>query len=437
MRRHLVLPSLVLFFSAAAAAGCGGDGAAPAGAAASGLTYYADIKPIFDAKCVSCHDDGGIGPFTLTSYERAFDYRTLIQREVVDRVMPPWLAADGCADYEDDRSLTEAQIQTVSDWVDGGGLEGDPTKEGPPLDAGPTNALSRVDLTLEMPVEYTAATTPDDYRCFVLDWPESAPTHVTGFRVNAGNPKVVHHVIAFLAGVDVLDEVAALDAEDAEPGYTCFGGSGVRASWIGGWAPGGAGSDFPEGTGVRVEPGSKVILQVHYNSLSAGAQPDRTSLDFRLDAAVEKEAWVQPWTNPQWVAGNTMQIPAGEADVMHAFGADPTGILAGGKAIEVHSAGFHMHTLGTQGEIEIQRQGGGAECMLDIPRWDFHWQGTYKFVEPKVVRPGDKLYIECHWDNTAGHQQVVDGVPLQPKDTSWGEGTTDEMCLGTFYMTEM
>ena len=80
--------------------------------------------------------------------------------------------------------------------------------------------------------------------------------------------------------------------------------------------------------------------------------------------------------------------------------------------------------------MRIHRGGGGEECLIDIPRWDFNWQGGYQLAEPIVFNPGDELEIECHWDNSAANQPYVDGVQLAPVDVGWGEGTGDEMCLG-------
>ena len=420
-----VLPCLL-----ATVTGCGdggdtpddGDGGNPPPAGA--LTYYEHTKPIFDLKCTSCHSPGGIGPFDMTSYAELADYAGLIKGAVVDKVMPPWLAADGCADYVADRSLDDEQIATIEKWVDGGAHEGDPAREAAPLTAAPDYALSRVDLSLEMPVEYTALQTPDDYRCFVIDWPETTLKYVTGFRANPGNPAVVHHVIAFLAGPNLADDAVALDEAEEGEGYTCFGTANLGATpWIGSWAPGTRGQDFPPDTGLPVEPGSKIVLQVHYNTFSAGPQPDRTSIDVRLADTVAKEAWIQPWTMPQWIQGDAMLIPAGQMDVEHSFTFDPTPYITDGQAFTMYSAGLHMHTLGTSGKLEIQRAGGETECLLDIPRWDFHWQGGYGFAEPKRFEPGDKLRIECHWDNPT------------PNDVTWGEGTGDEMCLGGFYLT--
>ncbi len=444
MKQAQRVGSIVTLISAALAAGCssgtepgsttsGTTGGNPPG---NGLAYYRDIKPIFDAKCASCHYEGGIAPFTVDTYADFQPYLALIKQKVASKEMPPWLADGSCTDYVADRSLDDAQIKLIGDWVDGGGVEGDPKDVGKPIDVGPTYALSRVDLNLSLPIDYLQVKEPDDYRCFVIDWPKSEVSYVTGFRANPGNAKVVHHVIAFLAPPSQVDTVKKLD--DAEPGegYTCFGGPGFdQTNWIGAWAPGSQGTDYPEGTGIKIEPGSKVVLQVHYNTLTSGKQADRTSVDFKLDPTVLKEAIIQPWANPSWLTKkDTMKIPAFAPDTKHSFAFDPTGFLSDGKPFLMYSANLHMHQLGTKAKLSIQRKGGGEDCLLDIPRWDFHWQGSYGFPAPKVFNPGDKVYLECHWNNTPPMQPIVDGKPQIPKDVFWGEGTTDEMCLGGFYM---
>jgi hypothetical protein len=94
-----------------------------------------------------------------------------------------------------------------------------------------------------------------------------------------------------------------------------------------------------------------------------------------------------------------------------------------------------MHTRGTRAKLEIERAGGAKECVLEIPQWDFHWQGAYDLTQPKTARPGDRLALECHWDNSAANQPIVGGQRQPPRDLNWGEGTNDEMCLGLFYVT--
>ena len=170
--------------------------------------------------------------------------------------------------------------------------------------------------------------------------------------------------------------------------------------------------------------------------------PDRTKIEFKVESEVDQVARFLPWANPQWLSGDSMMIPAGEPDATHSFAFDATTVLGAvtegelpDGAFTIHAAGLHMHTLGTSGTLEIRRAEGDDTCLLDIPAWNFHWQGGYELREPVTVNPGDQLSIECHWDNTAENQQVVGGRPLEPRDVTWGEGTTDEMCLGGFYVT--
>jgi hypothetical protein len=83
----------------------------------------------------------------------------------------------------------------------------------------------------------------------------------------------------------------------------------------------------------------------------------------------------------------------------------------------------------------VERANGTSECLVNIPNYDFEWQRSYGFKQPVVAHPGDQLRLECHWDNSPNNQIVVDGQKLPTKDVYWGEGTTDEMCLGIFYVT--
>ena len=73
--------------------------------------------------------------------------------------------------------------------------------------------------------------------------------------------------------------------------------------------------------------------------------------------------------------------------------------------------------------------------MVDIPRWDFNWQGGYSQEEPWRLEKGDRMVVECEWDNSPENQPILDGEISDPVDVDWGDGTRDEMCLATFYST--
>ncbi len=403
-------------------------------------TWHKNVGPLIQQKCGGCHTEGGIASFALQTYEQAHAQREAIKASVQSGHMPPWPPSKECAQYQDDRSLGSEEVALIARWVDAGGPEGNPADAPKNPRPPPSGGLSREDLKLSMPVDYTPLQNPDDYRCFIIDWPYSDARFVTGFRANPGNAGIVHHVIAYLVEPSQVAAAQTLDDNEPGPGYTCFGGPGLnggRMAWLGSWAPGSLGMDYPAGTGLRVAAGSKVILQVHYNTShghGGEAVSDRTSVSMKVDTAVDKVAFVQPWTNINWIRNRSMNIPAGQADVVHAWGTDPTpvlqqltgGVFQNNKAITLHDVALHMHTLGTSTRMEIRRAGGGNECLLDIPRWEFHWQGAYAFREPKVVNPGDSIHLECHWDNSAPGA----------RDANWGEGTGDEMCLGLFYMTQ-
>jgi len=399
------------------------------------LTYYRDIKPILDRKCAGCHRPGDIGPFAITTYAETQLMAPVIAASVDAGTMPPWSPSGACNTYKHDRSLAVDERGAILDWVADGAPEGDPADEPPPIDDNEPEV--DFDIAMGIPEPFTPTAYPDDYRCFLLDWPKAEDSYATAFSVTPGERAIVHHVIAYVIPPQEVAAFETLDAADPGPGYPCYGGPGGEASqkaqWLGAWVPGSGGNGaLPEGTGILVKPGSKIALQMHYHPLP-GALPDQSQLKVRTAATVERPAYLLPLTNPGWLVDSPpMTIPAGASDTEHSFEIDlgsaifylfpgsPFGI---GKPVVAHAAGVHMHTIGTSASLTIER-GAASECLIDVPRWDFNWQGTYDLTAPTIVEPTDKIRLECHFDNSAGDQ------PLK-----WGEGTGDEMCLGMVYVS--
>ena len=268
---------------------------------------------------------------------------------------------------------------------------------------------------------------------------------MTGFTTLPGNTKLVHQVISFLAPPEEVAVFEQLDAADPEPGYPCFGGPGRITNglgWLGAWAPGGDGTDFPEGTGILVRPGSKVIFQVHYNTWDLdGIRTDTSAMAFKIDSSVEKRAALTPFVNPGWVFANDMHIAAGDAAAEHSFEFDLTmaldsfssGQLDSFEPFQIHSSALHMHKLGKNAQLTIIRSDGTEECLLGVQKWDFDWQRNFRTMEPITFNPGDKLRLSCQWDNSEENQP--DGREV--RDVNWGDGTYDEMCLGILYLSEL
>ena len=86
-----------------------------------------------------------------------------------------------------------------------------------------------------------------------------------------------------------------------------------------------------------------------------------------------------------------------------------------------------MHLLGRSIRIDLNPGRPDARLLLEIPRWSFHWQASYLLEKPIGVGPGDTLRVTCRHD--AGLRRGT------PRYVLWGEGTTDEMCLGVVQVT--
>jgi hypothetical protein len=408
---------------------CSDEAAVPAPLTSDQLTYQRDVKPIFDAICTYCHRPGGSAPFPLETYEQALASRDAIAEAVESRRMPPWLAARCCRDYHRDWSLTDEQVARITGWAAQGGAEGNPADAvtGTPIFIG----LSRVDLTLEMPEPYTPAPRAggtDDVRCFVLDWPLDEPRYVTGLNPLPGTRSVVHHlVVAVLEGDEVASAERA-DRADPGPGFDCSGGLGglrqVRP--IGGSLIGG---DFPADLGQRIDPGSKILLNIHYTTLR-GAIADRTSIEFRLDDAA-RPARTIVIANPAWLVRGAMRVRAGDPDAVFWYHYEPL-LFTRGKPVQLWGVTPHMHYFASRMTVRIWRASGERDCLLEIPSWHFGAEQPFWFAAPVTLAPGDELYLECHFDNSAANQPVPG---MQPRDFSWG-GNNQDMCAAFVAFTE-
>jgi hypothetical protein len=324
-------------------------------------------------------------------------------------------------------------------------------------------------LTLAMPERYTPSAPTgvgtDDYRCFLLDPQLARDVYLTGTNVLPGNPTVVHHVILFRVAPGQVAEAEAKDASAPGEGWTCFGGTGLSgdfsnvddANWLGAWAPGGKEAVDRPGYGVELEKGSRIIMQVHYNLL-AGDSPDASSAQIRwrphsagltpmhtflMPAPVELPC------RPDHDASPLCDRGAAVADAKARFGdgpgstADLLYLLCGGRPepsevtsctrrvprpMTILGVAGHMHLLGRQISIETNPGTPQAKTILDLGVWDFDDQGA-KPITPVHLNTWDTVKVTCK------HVQWLrDRLPSfqgqEEKYVVWGEGTTDEMCLG-------
>ena len=318
----------------------------------------------------------------------------------------------------------------------------------------------------------------DQYRCFLLDPDLAEDTFVTGAEVLPGQREIVHHAIVFRVGPGQVATAERADRADAGTGWTCFGGAGLpgrggadavsaldSAPWLSAWAPGGGENVFGKGTGVRLRAGSRLVLQVHYN-LRAGSAPDDSGLRLRLADgtadldALETMLLVAPVELP-CAPGETGRLCDRETavlDLMQRFGASSGGtvaglqLLCGGDLLApragptqrcdrrvqspavVRAVAGHMHLLGRSIKVELNPGTASARTLLDRAVWDFDNQRATPLRKPVRIGRGDVLRVTCTHD--AGLRAMVpDLQDEQPRYVTWGEGTSDEMCLGIVVYT--
>jgi hypothetical protein len=326
-------------------------------------------------------------------------------------------------------------------------------------------------LTLSTPYTPSAPSGvgTDDYHCFLLDPKLARSTNVTGYDIRPGNLKVVHHVILFRVPPRQVRAARKLDAATPGDGWTCFGNSGIGnglalddAPWLGAWAPGGGERRYGKGLGTPLKKGSLIVAQIHYNLLE-GHAPDRSSVLLRetkpgtritplrtmlLPAPVELPCRPENDSSPLCDRAKAL------ADVKARFGlagntADLLHLLCGpikagpvqtcdrtmGKAVTIRGAAGHMHLLGTSIKIEVNPGTPKARTVLDIPVWDFDNQGS-KAVKPIHLQPLDKVRVTCHHDQSLRDQQPSFEKQRSDRYVVWGEGSTDEMCLGILLVTD-
>ncbi|PRP94442.1 hypothetical protein ENSA7_77760 [Enhygromyxa salina] len=410
------------------------------------LTYWKDAKPILDQYCVTCHLAGGIGPFALETWAQVQELAPILPPSIGDLTMPPWPPNPDCNSFEEDRSLPVEARELLLAWIDAGYPEGD-IADAPPDPTPPEPFVP--DFMLTIPEVYTPSATPDDYRCFMVPWPEelTEPVFVTGQVVYPDQLELVHHVISFVADEDEAEFYHDLDAAEPGPGYECFGGPGKldwTARWLGDWVPGMDAWRAPEGTGIEVKPGSWLIVQVHYSTIGQDLGPDQTTLGFQITDAVERPGTFVPVTDYRWPFGIApMTIPAGDPNVHHSATLPRNGelfqftlgVLGVGpnEEIDIWRSALHMHLIGTHAKLSILPSEGGEDCLLQVDDWDFNWQGDYMFQQPRSFGAGDTMQLDCWYDNTEANQPMVNGRPKQPETIGWGDGTYDEMCLGVVY----
>ncbi|MCB9642792.1 MAG: hypothetical protein H6728_06910 [Myxococcales bacterium] len=383
----------------------------------SKVVYYGQAQTILQQKCQVCHTTGGIAPFPLTTYEESKGKASLIKWSVENRRMPPWMPSTrkDCPEFDHAIALTDEQIKTLTLWVDGGTLEGDPAKATQYTPKQDT--LSHVDVEVGAQSPHTpSGKNPDDYHCFLTEMavPQTGSAkELTGFQFLPGVKEMVHHVLIYRVNSSYAQ---TLGQQHPTKEWSCttgalFNQSGLtQGGLIGVWVPGTDVVHFPQDTGMPMQAGDHLVLELHYN-LSNLPTPKADQSRIRLEFA-KTPVKVQLQLTLQ--ADFSLNIPA------QSKGHEEKNTFTTPANVRVWGLMPHMHKFGAKFRTDLLKNGQNS-CFIDIPRWDYNWQQTFFFKTPIQLAAGDKLNLTCTYDN--------------PTDQSihWGDKTGDEMCLNFYF----
>ncbi|HYV03142.1 MAG TPA: cytochrome c, partial [Blastocatellia bacterium] len=259
-------------------------------------TFAKDVAPIVFNKCATCHRPGEAVPMSLTSYQEVRPWAKAIREQVADRSMPPWHAdAASSLKFRNDRRLSQAEIDTVVAWVDGGSPKG----EDADLPALPKFAKGwswgEPDLIIPMPVDFEVPAEGElPMQNFYVAVPFKEDRWVEAVELRPGNPAVVHHSIAnvtrlpegskIVNGRAVKAELNTSDAsrtgglrEGNEVFQTQDSFARAGAFKLIGQAPGKGFERHHEGTAKRISPGMYFQFNMHYQP-SGRPEKDRSML---------------------------------------------------------------------------------------------------------------------------------------------------------------
>lgn len=364
------------------------------------VTFTRDVVPIFQEKCQVCHRPGSSAPMSLVTYQDARPWARAIKQRVARRDMPPWnvLTAHGLR-FKNDRSLTDAQIRTIVQWVDAGAPFG-AAKDLPPTVSSFDDERWRMgtpDVIVSLPARSIPAGGSDRWQDYVVDVGLSEDRYVRAVETKPApvSRPAVHHVITF-----VVDE-------------------GVESeNYLSEYAVGKESESFPADTGRLLRAGAKLRVNVHDHPVGR-ASIDRMEIGLFLypKSAIPKYR-VRALTVGLLSLDDDLDIPPNSVTTHNASARLD-------KPVRIISFQPHMHLRGKAMTLEALRPDGARTLLGAVARFKFDAQTAYVYeddVSP-VLPAGTVLHATATFDNSSANRD-------NPDPNQWvgfGNRSIDEM----------
>ena len=356
------------------------------------ISYDKTIAPLLIDKCVSCHRDGGIGPWQMANYDMIKGFAPMIREVVRTQRMPPWHADPHYSVFSNDRGLSTEQARTLVHWIEAGAPRG--TGADPLLSQKkdwPQWPLGKPDLIVELPSFTVPATGTIPYQMTRVENPLDHDVWVRAIDWVPGQRSAVHHIIASAGGAERKGAVS-----------------------LNNYVPGVEPLELPPEAGILLPAHATFHFQTHYTS-NGKVLTDQTKMGlyFRKDP---------PKFNFRSLvfANNKLHIPANTK--WHEEQAEQT-LKADAIIYTLHP---HAHYRGKASRFVAYYPDGKTQTLLNIPAYDFNWQGTYELIEPMRMPAGTRIVYSQWYDNSTQNKANPDAN----REVTWGEQTWDEMIFG-------
>ena len=373
------------------------DHTAQAKASFTKISYSKTVGPLIEEKCVACHEEGGIAPFTFDSYQKIKGFAPMIREVIRTDRMPPWDADADIGHFKDDKSLSPDQIKTLVHWVEAGAPRG----EGPdPLLAkkhvAPEWPLGKPDLIVDVPSFTVPASGVVDYQYPIVDNPLTEGKWLKASTAKVDQRQAVHHVLS-----------GFITNEAKGKGMTSWGGS------VGGYTVGMESVVQPKDIGTYIPAGGKFGYQMHYTPFGKEVTANtKIGLYFYKDGEKPKLMMRETPLVDQFI-----DIPANDGNHKEVAYFDFP------KDATLYTAVVHAHYRGTYSKLEIRYPSGEQKVILNVPFYDFNWQRMYEFAEPVAIPAGSKLIATYIYDNSKRNP----ANPDPNKEITWGDQSFEEM----------
>ncbi len=371
----------------------------PVWAADKAVTFNKDVAPIVFENCASCHRPGEIGPFSLLDYESARPWAKSIRQAVAERKMPPWHADSSKVHFLNDRSLKQADVDTILAWVDQGAKQGDPADLPKAPKFNDAWAMGEPDMIFEPTREFNvpAGEQQIEYQSIHFSPQVTEDLYITEWEILPTVRKSVHHANLVRAPGEL---------QPVGIGQAVMKGG----DYIGSYLPGARPMQYPKGTALRIPAGSNIQIQVHYVGQD---QPITDHIRFGVKLA----------------QGRVDKIVRTCGTDDYAIKIEPNGTFTMDTEVTLNfpltilSSGAHMHTRGNAYTTSAVLPDGTEKLIADVPRYDWNWQSNYELAQPVQVPQGTKYRVHAFWDNTPNNPEAVDPT----KAVTYGPWTENEM----------